>query len=88
MRVSGRAPSRRASRRRSRCSRSSRSHFSGQTTTTNGLTGQPTDFFYLEVSANAFGDGNPITKPPGSDFLALFSPEGPPPRARAAAKLV
>lgn len=53
--------------------------FSGQTTTTNGLTGRPTDFFYLEVSANAFGDGNPITKPPGSDFLALFSPEGPPP---------
>ena len=45
--------------------------FSGQSTTTNGLTGRPTDFFYLEVSANAFGDGNPITKPPGSDFLAL-----------------
>ena len=54
--------------------------FPGQTTTTNGLTARPTDFFYLEVSANAFGDGNPITKPPGSDFLALFSPEGPPPR--------
>ncbi|HEY8215407.1 MAG TPA: alginate export family protein [Methylocystis sp.] len=51
--------------------------FPGQTTTTNGLTARPTDFFYLEVSANAFGDGNPITKPPGSDFLALFSPHGP-----------
>ncbi|MFO1103173.1 MAG: alginate export family protein [Methylocystis sp.] len=53
--------------------------FPGQTTTTNGLTARPTDFFYLEVSANAFGDGNPITKPPGADFLALVSSEGPPP---------
>ncbi|MBM3577748.1 MAG: hypothetical protein FJX40_08795 [Alphaproteobacteria bacterium] len=53
--------------------------FPGQTTTTNGLTARPTDFFYLEVTANAFGDGNPITKPPGADFLALFSLEGPPP---------
>jgi opacity protein-like surface antigen len=55
--------------------------FPGQTTTTNGLTARPTDFFYLEVSANAFGDGNPITKPPGSDFLALFTPNAPPPPA-------
>ncbi len=53
--------------------------FPGQTTTTNGLNARPTDFFYLEVSANAFGDGNPIAKPPGADFLALFKPEGPPP---------
>ena len=53
--------------------------FPGQTTTTNGLTARPTDFFYFEVTANAFGDGNPITKPPGSDFIALFKPEGPPP---------
>ncbi|MGD9657346.1 MAG: alginate export family protein, partial [Methylocystis sp.] len=53
--------------------------FPGQTTTTNGLTARPTDFFYLEVSANAFGDGNPIAKPPGADFLALASPDGPPP---------
>jgi opacity protein-like surface antigen len=52
--------------------------FPGQTSTTNGLTARPTDFFYLEVSANAFGDGDPITKPPGADFLALVSPEGPP----------
>jgi opacity protein-like surface antigen len=53
--------------------------FPGQTTTTNGLTARPTDFFYLEVSANAFGDGNPIAKPPGADFLALVSSDGPPP---------
>lgn len=53
--------------------------FPGQTTTTNGLTARPTDFFYLEVTANAFGDGSPIAKPPGSDFLALFSPDEPPP---------
>ncbi|MCX7899834.1 MAG: alginate export family protein, partial [Methylocystis sp.] len=37
--------------------------FPGQTGTTNGLTGKPTDFFYLEVSANAFGDGQPVTLP-------------------------
>ncbi|MGE0195858.1 MAG: alginate export family protein, partial [Methylocystis sp.] len=55
--------------------------FPGQTTTTNGLTARPTDFFYLEVSGNAFGDGNPITKAPGEDFLALFAPNGPPPPA-------
>ncbi|MEF3367895.1 alginate export family protein [Methylocystis sp. 9N] len=56
--------------------------FSGQTTTTNGLTARPTDFFYLEVSANGFGDGNPITQNPATQFLALASPEAtnaPPP---------
>jgi opacity protein-like surface antigen len=52
--------------------------FPGQTTTTNGLTARPTDFFYLEASLNAFGDGNPIAKPPGSEFLALATPEGKP----------
>ncbi len=54
--------------------------FPGQTTTTNGLTARPTDFFYLEVTANAFGDGNPITKNPASDFLALAAPDAPPPK--------
>jgi len=49
----------------------------GQTATTNGLTARPTDFFYLEVSANGFGDGNPITKPPGQDFFASLAPNAP-----------
>lgn len=49
--------------------------FPGQTTTTNGLTAKPTDFFYLEVSANGFGDGQPIASNPARDFLALASPE-------------
>lgn len=42
--------------------------FPGQTGTTNGLTAKPTDFFYLEASVNAFGDGQPITKDPVSQF--------------------
>ena len=62
--------------------------FPGQTTTTNGLTARPTDFFYLEVSANAFGDGNPITQAAGLGFPRSLPPEGPPPAACAAAKLV
>jgi len=50
----------------------------GQTGTTNGLTARPTDFFYLEVTANAFGDGNPITQTPGSEFFATLAPNAPP----------
>ncbi|MCC3244429.1 alginate export family protein [Methylocystis sp. WRRC1] len=50
----------------------------GQTGSTNGLTARPTDFFYLEVSANGFGDGQPIAKPPGSDFFASMAPDAPP----------
>ncbi len=50
--------------------------YAGQTGTTNGLTGKPTDFFYLEVTANAFGDGNPIAKPPGSEVLAAVTAPG------------
>jgi opacity protein-like surface antigen len=49
--------------------------YSGQTGTTNGLTGRPTDFVYLEATFNAFGDGQPITSNPARDFLALASPE-------------
>lgn len=46
--------------------------FRGQTTTTNGLTAQPTDFFYLEATANAFGDGQPITSNPAQDVAGIF----------------
>jgi opacity protein-like surface antigen len=49
--------------------------FPGQTGTTNGLTANPTDFFYLEVTANAFGDGQPITKDPVSQLYTALSPE-------------
>ncbi|MGQ0445098.1 MAG: alginate export family protein, partial [Beijerinckiaceae bacterium] len=60
--------------------------FPGQTGTTNGLTARPTDFFYLEVSANGFGDGKPIAGDPARDFTALVSPEthakAPPPSWR------
>ncbi|MGJ0507254.1 MAG: alginate export family protein [Methylocystis sp.] len=48
-----------------------------QTTTTNGLTSQPTDFFYLEVTANAFGDGQPITKDPVSTLWGAVGPNAP-----------
>jgi opacity protein-like surface antigen len=49
----------------------------GQTTTTNGLTARPTNFFYLEATLNAFGDGKPIAKLPGSDFMASWEPNAP-----------
>lgn len=52
----------------------------GQTTTTNGLTGRPTDFFYLEAFYNAFGDGKPIAKIPGSDFVASWEEDAPKPK--------
>lgn len=44
----------------------------GQTGTTYGLTGRPTNFFYLEANANAFGDGKPIAALPGSTFVAYW----------------
>ncbi|PPD46127.1 MAG: hypothetical protein CTY15_01760 [Methylocystis sp.] len=49
--------------------------FPGQTGTTFGLTGRPTDFFYLEASLNAFGDGQPITKDPASQLWGAIGPE-------------
>ena len=49
----------------------------GQTGTTNGLTARPTNFFYLEATANAFGDGKPIAKLPGSEFIASLEPNAP-----------
>lgn len=51
--------------------------FPGQTGTTNGLTARPSNFFYIEVTANAFGDGTPIKKNPASDFFALAAPDAP-----------
>ncbi|CAJ0857773.1 hypothetical protein AMST5_01050 [freshwater sediment metagenome] len=48
-----------------------------QTGTTNGLTSKPSDFFYLEVSANAFGDGQPITKDPVSTLWGAVGPNAP-----------
>lgn len=60
--------------------------FPGQTGSTRGLTARATDFFYLEVTANGFGDGKPIAGNPARDFLALASPEAqakaPPPSWR------
>ncbi|ATQ70716.1 hypothetical protein Ms3S1_p10580 (plasmid) [Methylosinus sp. 3S-1] len=53
--------------------------FPGQTTTTNGLTQRPTDFFYLEAQANAFGDGKPIASNPISEMFGVSSPLAPPP---------
>ena len=44
----------------------------GQTGTTYGLTGRPSNFFYLEANANAFGDGKPIANLPGSEFVAYW----------------
>jgi opacity protein-like surface antigen len=43
----------------------------GQTNTTNGLTARPTDFFYLEMTTNAFGDGTPITGNPALELMGL-----------------
>jgi opacity protein-like surface antigen len=43
----------------------------GQTGTTNGLTGRPSDFIYIQVTANAFGDGKPIEGTIASTFGAL-----------------
>ena len=48
-------------------------YWPGGTSTTNGLTAKPTNFFYLEATANAFGDGKPIAKLPGSDFIASWN---------------
>jgi opacity protein-like surface antigen len=48
-----------------------------QTTTTNGLTAKPTDFFYLEATVNAFGDGQPITKDPASTLWGAIGPNAP-----------
>jgi opacity protein-like surface antigen len=53
--------------------------FPGQTTTTNGLTARPTDFFYLEAQANAFGDGKPIPSNPLAAMFGVTSPFAPPP---------
>jgi opacity protein-like surface antigen len=47
--------------------------FPGQTGTTSGLTARPTDFFYLEMTANAFGDGKPITGYPALEWAGLAS---------------
>lgn len=55
-------------------------NFPGQTTTTNGLTARPTNFFYLEATANAFGEGKPIAKIPGSDFVASWDKGAPEPK--------
>ncbi|WP_162150818.1 MULTISPECIES: alginate export family protein [Methylosinus] len=57
---------------------------SGETSTTNGLTARPTDFFYLEMSTNAFGDGTPITGNPALELMGLArepdkQPKAPPP---------
>ncbi|QGM98272.1 alginate export family protein [Methylocystis parvus] len=49
--------------------------FPGQTGTTNYLSSKPTDFIYLEVTANAFGDGQPITKDPASQLWSAIGPE-------------
>lgn len=56
--------------------------FPGQTTTTTGLTARPTDFFYLEAQANAFGDGKPIPSNPLAEIFGVTSalaPQPPPP---------
>jgi opacity protein-like surface antigen len=45
----------------------------GQTGTTYGLTARPTNFFYVEANANAFGDGKPIATLPGSEFVAYWN---------------
>ncbi|MEK4035097.1 alginate export family protein [Methylocystis sp. IM2] len=50
-----------------------------QTGTTWGLTSKPTDFFYLEATANAFGDGQPITKDPVTQLWGAVGPGGKPP---------
>jgi opacity protein-like surface antigen len=55
-------------------------NFPGQTTTTNGLTARPTNFFYLEATANAFGEGKPIAKIPGADFVATWDKGAPEPK--------
>ncbi len=47
----------------------------GQTGTTDGLSAKPSNFFYLEATLNGFGDGKPITKLPGSDFVATWDKE-------------
>jgi opacity protein-like surface antigen len=52
--------------------------YPGQTGSTSGLTGKPSDFFYLEATANAFGDGQPIAKTPAAEFVALVSPDSTP----------
>ena len=44
----------------------------GQTGTTYGLTARPTNFLYVEATANAFGDGKPIAQLPGQDFIAYW----------------
>jgi opacity protein-like surface antigen len=51
-------------------------YFPGQSSSSNGITSRPSDFFYLEATANAFGDGKPIAEIPGSGlFLASHEPE-------------
>lgn len=47
----------------------------GQTGSTNGITGKPSNFFYFEATANAFGDGKPIANIPGSSFMAYWDDE-------------
>ena len=44
-------------------------YFPGQSSSTNGITSRPSDFFYLEATANAFGDGKPISDIPGSALI-------------------
>lgn len=55
--------------------------FPGQTGTTNGLTAKPSDFFYLEASVNAFGDGKPIAKDPAAQLWEAAGPEAKPAKA-------
>ena len=52
----------------------------GQTGSTNGVTARPTDFFYLEVYANAFGDGKSIKDIPGREFMATWNEDAPEPK--------
>ena len=52
----------------------------GQTGSTNGLTARPTNFFYLEAYANAFGDGKPIADIPGREFMATWKEDAPEPK--------
>jgi opacity protein-like surface antigen len=49
--------------------------YAGQTGTTNGLTGRPTDFIYMQITANAFGDGKPIDGNPATELFGFASPE-------------
>lgn len=47
--------------------------YTGQTASTLGLTARPTDFFYIEVSGNPFGDGQPLTPSPLATAAGVLS---------------